>query len=328
MGSGAARAQANVALAKYWGKRNEALNLPYTGSISITLAGLETFAQVDFDASLQSDSLELNGVAAKQDEARKLSSFLDLIRRQSGVSRRARVELRSNFPVAAGLASSASTFAAFAAAATRAAGMCLTDQELSALARRGSGSAARSVFGGFVEWLAGEADDGTDSYATQLAPPEHWDLGIVVAVTAAEPKAVGSREGMARTAKESPFFPVWLQVHDADLEAVRAAIRVRDLALLGQAAERNCLAMHAVALTARPPLLYWNPGTIAVMQRVWSLREQGVEAYFSIDAGPQVKILCPMEQRDAVADGIRGVAGVQRVLLSQPGSGVQHVEVG
>lgn len=321
-----ARANSNVALAKYWGKRNEPLNLPYTGSISVTLAGLTTTVRTGFSASLPADRIILNGELSEGREADRISSFLDLVRRRTGSAARAEVEVSSNFPVAAGLASSASTFAALALSASRAAGMVLDDRSLSVLARRGSGSAARSIFGGYVEWLAGEASDGSDSYAVQFATPDHWRLGIVVAITNEGQKKVGSREGMARAVKESPFFPAWLESHEADLEDVRRGILERDLPRVGQAAEHNCLKMHAVAMAVRPPLLYWSPATVAVMQRVWRLRDEGFEAFFTIDAGPQVKILCPWAQRAAVAEAIGRVTGVQRILLSEPGGNAEVLE--
>src|SRR5215468_9746878 len=220
MSAATARANANVALAKYWGKRNDTLNLPYTGSISITLAGLETTARVAIRAGLLADEVVLNGRRAEALESHRVSAFLDVVRHIAGVRGKAQVDVRTSFPVAAGLASSASTFAALALASAAATGLSLAPDELSMLARRGSGSAARSIFGGFVEWLPGEASDGTDSYAVQIAPPNHWALSVVVAITETARKPVGSREGMAQALRQSPFFPAWLQSHEADLEAV------------------------------------------------------------------------------------------------------------
>ena len=321
-----ARANSNVALAKYWGKRNECLNLSYTGSVSITLAGLLTTVSVRFTNALAIDRIVLNGASAADREAVRISDFLDLVRQAAGVSDRAEIEVQTNFPVAAGLASSASTFAALAMAASNAAGLSQSPRELSVLARRGSGSAARSIFGGYVEWQPGEADNGTDSYAVQLAPSDYWALGIVVAITEEGRKLVGSREGMTRAVKDSPFFAAWLESHRGDLDDVRHAIRERDLPRLGRVTEHNCLKMHAVCLAARPPLIYWTPVTLAVMQRVVQLRTDGCNAYFTIDAGPQVKIICPMSQRAAVAAAIQNVSGVQRVLLSEPGPGAELME--
>jgi diphosphomevalonate decarboxylase len=322
-----ARANSNVALAKYWGKRVEALNLPYTGSISVTLAGLSTTVRTSFHPGWQADQIVMNGAAADQTEARRVSAFVDIVRQAAGCSAKAEIEIRSNFPVAAGLASSASMFAALALSSSRAAGLSLSDRDLSALARRGSGSAARSIHGGYVEWLAGESSDGQDSYAIQIASAVAWPIGIVVAITDEGPKRVGSREGMARAVKESPFFPTWLESHEADLDAIRDGIGNRDLRCVGPAAERNCLKMHGVAMASTPPLLYWTAATVAVMHRVWRLRDEGIEAYFTIDAGPQVKVLCPFNQRDIVADALGRVSGVLRILLSEPGGGAELLEM-
>ena len=326
MGEAIARANSNVALAKYWGKRDEALNLPYTGSISVTMAGLTTTVRTAFRSDLAEDLVVTSGKRLEGAAAHQIAAFLDLVRGRVRSKTYAEVEMHSDFPIAAGLASSASTYAALALAATTALGLVLSPQELSILARRGSGSAARSVFGGFVEWLPGEAGDGSDSYAVQLAPPEHWDIGIVVAITDEGRKRVGSREGMSQAVKGSPFFPAWLASHDADLEAIRRGIMDRDLPLVGETAEHNCLKMHAVSLAARPPLVYWTPATVAVIHRVRELREAGLEAYCTIDAGPQVKILCPMAQRAAVAAAIEPVPGVHRLLRSAPGAGVELVD--
>jgi diphosphomevalonate decarboxylase len=323
-----ATANANVALAKYWGKRDQALNLPYTGSLSITLAGLTTTARASFSSRLSDDHITLNGQEAVGFEAQRFHGFLSLVRRAAQIEAKAEVAITSNFPVAAGLASSASTFAALAVAAAHAAGLSLSRQELSLLARRGSGSAARSIHGGYVEWLAGEATDGSDSFAVQVAPADYWPLGVVVAITDEGRKHLGSREGMARAVKNSPFFPVWLQSHDADLEEIRQGIRDRDLGRVGQAAEHNCLKMHAVSMAARPSILYWTPPTVAVMRRVIELRHAGLDAYFTIDAGPQLKVLCLPQQRAAVAEEIGRVPGVRKVLLSAPGCGAQVVEAG
>jgi len=319
-------ANANVALAKYWGKRDEVLNLPYTSSISINLSGLTTEARVRFSGRLGEDRVVMSGRQVDGLEATRVRTFLDLVRRLAGRHSAAEVEVVSNFPVAAGLASSASTFAALTVAATHAAGLSLSEQDLSRLARRGSGSAARSIHGGFVEWLRGQAADGSDSYAIQLAPPEHWPLGIVAAITDRGRKRVGSREGMAHSISHSPFFAPWLESHQADLETIRQGILGRDLQATGSTAEHNCLKMHAVALAASPPLLYWNPATLAVLRRVVELREDGMNCYFTIDAGPQVKVICPLPQREAVAAAIQEVSGVEGVLLSEPGAGAKLVD--
>ena len=318
-----ARANVNLALVKYWGKRDPALNLPATGSISITLAGLSVETDVEFGGP-GPDRLEIEGQPAAGEEASRIAGFLDLVRREAGVEAGAHVATRATVPRGIGLASSAATFAALALAATRAAGLRLSPPALSVLARRGSGSAARSVFGGFVEWHRGERPDGSDSLAEPLAPPDHWDLRVVVAVTDAAPKAVSSRAGMARAAS-SPLYPAWVEGVDADLAEARAAIRARDLEALGLVAEHSALKMHAVGLGARPPLLYWRGTTIECMHRVWALRQEGTRAFLSIDAGPQVKVLCAPGDAPRVADTLGAVPGVQRVLTCALGGGVELV---
>lgn len=323
MAEAVARANSNVALVKYWGKRNEALNLPYTGSISITLDGLTTTARAKTREDLREDLLAINGRIVDGHVGARLRSYLDVLRTLARRHSQLEVELDTNFPVAAGLASSASTFAALALVGSAVLGMELSTEQLSILARRGSGSAARSVHGGFVEWLAGELGDGSDSYAVQLAASDHWRVGLAIAITDEGPKAVGSGAGMAHSVKQSPFFPTWLEGHDDDLETIRRGILARDLAVVGTAMEHNCLKMHAVALAAQPSLLYWKPATLAAMHRVLELRAEGLEAYFTIDAGPQVKVLCQLGDRDAVTAALREIPGVHRVLLSHPGAGAE-----
>jgi len=318
-----ARANANVALVKYWGKRDAVLNLPSTGSISLTLAGLAVEAAVAFDGGV-SDRLEIDGEPAGGEEAERLRRFLDVVRAEAGSSSRARVVTRSTVPRGIGLASSAAAFAAVALAGSRAAGLRLEPPALSALARRGSGSAARSVLGGFVEWRRGERPDGTDSIAEPLAPLDHWDVRVVVAVTSSAPKAVSSRDGMTRAAA-APFYPAWVEGAEADLAAARAAIRARDLEALGLVAEHSALKMHAVGLAARPALLYWRGATVECVHAVWALRAAGTAAFFTIDAGPQVKVLCLPADAARVAAALHALPGVERVLTCAPGGGAQVI---
>ena len=310
-------ANSNLALVKYWGKADPAAHHPASGSISVTLDGLSTAASVSFEPGLAED--EIDGLPVGP--AARVGDFVAGFRARFGIDRHARVSVASNFPVAAGLASSASTFAALAKASLAAAGIESGDAELASLARSGSGSACRSIFGGFVEWRPEEGG----STVVPLAAKEHWPLAILVAVTSEQPKAVGSREGMARTAATSPYYRAWLEASAADLGAVRAAIRARNLARLGPVAERNCLRMHAAAMAADPPILYWEPATVAVMRRVFDLRRSGVEAYFSIDAGPQVKVLCEADAASRVQAALAEAPGVIRVLGSRPGDAAMIV---
>jgi diphosphomevalonate decarboxylase len=311
-------ANSNLALVKYWGKGEEGANHPASASLSVTLDSLTTAAEVHFSAEFTDDHVEGLPLSAEK----KVLGFLERFRASFGVGGHAAAFLASNFPVAAGLASSASTFAALSKAAATAAGLRLGDADLAAIARTGSGSACRSIYGGFVEWRP----QGGGSVVEPIAPREHWPLRILIAVTSEKPKPVGSSEGMRRTAATSPYYAAWLRAGTEDLAEVRAAIRTRDLSRLGAAAERNCIRMHAAAMAATPPLVYWEPATLAAMRRVWELRERGIEAYFSIDAGPQVKVLCGADDAEAVKAAMVAVPGVIRLLSSQPGDGARIVD--
>ncbi|TMA45857.1 MAG: diphosphomevalonate decarboxylase [Deltaproteobacteria bacterium] len=316
-----ARANVNVALVKYWGKRDPELNLPATGSISLTLEGLSVEARVAFGEHA-TDRIEIDGGPARGEEAARVTHFLDVLRREAGRHERADVVTRSTVPRGIGLASSAAAFAALALAGSRAAGLRLEPPALSALARRGSGSAARSIFGGFVEWRRGERKDGRDSVASSLATTDGWDIRVVIAVTASAPKVVSSRAGMTR-ALSSPLYPAWVASVEADLDEARAAIRARDFEALGLLAEHSALKMHAIGLAARPALLYWRGATIECMHRVWALRAEGTAAFFTIDAGPQVKVLCQTAAADRVVEVLRDTPGVERILTCAPGGGAE-----
>lgn len=316
-----ASANVNVALVKYWGKRDAALNLPATGSISLTLDGLAVEAQVAFGAG-EADAIVIDGHDAQGDEAVRVRAFLDLVRERAGIRERARVVTRSSVPKGIGLASSAAAFASLAVASARAAGLTLDASALSALARRGSGSAARSIFGGFAEWHRGERADGSDSLATPLLAPTDWAVRMVVAITSEAPKSVSSREGMRR-AQASPLYPAWVAGAEGDLTEARNAIRARDLDALGAIAEHSALKMHAIGLAARPPLLYWRGATVDCVQRVWTLRTDGVPAYITIDAGPQVKVLTTPSHAAAVHSALSAVPGVSRVIVCAPGGAAE-----
>src|SRR5215813_6274744 len=268
-----ARANANLALVKYWGKRDPELNLPATGSISLTLEGLTVEARVAF-GDRETDRIEIDGNRAHGEEAARVSHFLDVLRHEAGCRERADVATRSEVPRGIGLASSAAAFAALALAGSRAAGLRLEPPALSALARRGSGSAARSIYGGFVEWHRGERADGRDSIAEPLLAAGDWDVRMVVAVTSTARKAVSSSEGMRRAAT-SPLYPAWVETAERDLAEARRAIAARDLDAVGQVAEHSALKMHAIGLAVRPPLLYWRGATVDCVHRVWALREEG-----------------------------------------------------
>jgi len=332
-GAVTAFAGTNIALVKYWGKRDAALNLPATGSLSLTLDRLGTRTTVHFDGhgdAGATDRIVMNGAPADAATAARVSAFLDRVRARAGSSARAFVTTENGVPTASGLASSASGFAALAIAATRAAGLTLPPDELSVLARLGSGSAARSIFGGFVEMARGERADGSDAVAHALPEPgpdgAGWDLRLVVAITASGPKAMGSTAAMTHTARTSPFHDAWIAAVPGDLAAARAAIAARDLPALGAVAERSALRMHASAMAADPAIIYWNPATLAAIAGVRALRAQGTPAFFTIDAGPHVKALCRAADVDAVAAALRAAPGVSDCLIAAPGPGARVVE--
>ncbi len=325
-----AQAQPNIALVKYWGKRQQALNLPVVGSLSITLDSIWTRTRVAFDPALQTDRFLLNGEAvgdgADTGPLRRVSACLDLLRARAGVATRAWIDSRNNFPTGAGLASSASGFAALVTAAAAALGLELDDTEKSALARQGSGSAARSIFGGFVEWSRGEHEDGADSVARPLLDAAAWPLQVVIAITSTRQKSVGSTEGMNRTAQTSPYQQAWIDTQDADLAEARSAVAARNFARLADVSEFSCLKMHALAMAARPGLLYWNGATVEGMQRVRALRAAGVPVFFTIDAGPQLKAVCLPEATSAVHEALRDIPGVLNVTETGLGAGAQLLD--
>jgi diphosphomevalonate decarboxylase len=302
-------AHPNIALVKYWGKRDRALNLPAVPSLSLTLGGYRTRTTVQWGADR--DRFVLNGVEQDDPKVRAVLDLLDPARPPCAV------ESDNDFPTGAGLASSASGFAALVVAAAAASGRSLGPRELSVLARRGSGSACRSIFGGFVEWPLGQRADGADSAAVPLAPADHWDLRMVVAVVSEGRKAVGSTEGMERSRATSPYWGAWLDLGPRAVEEARGAVLARDLEALGAVMERSTFAMHATMHSATPPLLYFQPATVALLHAVFELRRSGVSAWATMDAGPQVKVLCAPADADVVRSALAPLA--LRIDVHGPG---------
>lgn len=319
-----AQACANIALVKYWGKRDAALNLPAAGSLSLTLDALRTTTSVRFDNSLETDTFLLQGEPAA---TARLSPWLDIVRSLAGITTRARVESRNDFPTASGLASSASAFAALAVAATEAAGISLSRTELSELARRGSGSAARSLFGGIALMHRGVRDDGSDCVAEELSDLEGWPLRMVIAVVGGGvKKSVSSRDAMDHCAATSPLYQAWVDSVAPDLLAAQAAIADRDLAALGAVTRGSAMAMHAAALASRPPVRYWQPATLRCLDAAEALLADGVHAYPTMDAGPHVKVLTSLEDSETVARALRSLDDVGDVIVSAPGPGAELVQ--
>ena len=315
-----AKAHSNIALIKYWGKRNEDLNLPAVGSISITLQELFTISSIKFDENFKQDFLEINGTRANPHQTKRVSQFIDIFRNLAKLTSRFRISSQNNFPTGAGLASSASAFASLALAANQAIGLDLSDTQLSEFARIGSGSAARSIYGGFVEMTLGSKSDGSDAIAIQLAKADFWDIHVLIAITSEEKKDIGSTSGMNHTAKTSPYYNAWIASNKSDLDDMRQSIQRRDFNKLGELSEFNCLKMHSVMLSANPGLIYWNSITLACMHAIRSLRKKNIPVYFTIDAGPQVKALCLKENVQQVQAELEVIPGVKRIISSGLGS--------
>jgi diphosphomevalonate decarboxylase len=311
-----AEAHPNIAFIKYWGNRDERLRLPTNGSISMNLEGLHTRTRVTFDKRLEADQFELDGQPVSAAGLQRVTGTLDLVRGMARLDLHARVESRNNFPTGAGIASSASAFAALSLAASAAAGLSLSEAELSRLARRGSGSACRSVPEGFVEWQAGESDE--TSYAFSIAPPEHWDLADCVAIVSRAHKPTGSTEGHG-LAGTSPLQASRVAGAPRRLEACRRAILERDFDAFASIVELDSNLMHAVMMTSTPSLLYWQPATLAVMRSVQEWRQSGLPVCYTIDAGPNVHVLCPASVSTQVVESLEGIPGVESVLTSRPG---------
>jgi len=305
-------AHANIALVKYWGKRDEALHLPEAPSLSVALDRLSTTTTVEL--GVPEDSLVLDGRAAGAGELRRARQLLDA----AGIVDRARIESRNSFPTAAGLASSASGFAALAVAACAAGGLRRSSRDLSALARRGSGSAARSVPGGWAAW--------EDEFAEEVAPPGYLPLRAVIALCGEGKKDVGSRDGMKATRETSPYHAAFIAQCRRDYAEARGLLRDRDLPALGALAESNALRMQADALAADPPIVYWEPPTLACLQALRRLREAGVGAWATIDAGPHVVALCAPDDGPRVETALRAIAGVRDVLVCAPAGAARVVE--
>jgi diphosphomevalonate decarboxylase len=310
---------ANIALIKYWGKRDVALNLPAVGSISLTLEALKTQTRITFDPKLDVDKLIINNREAPESQQKRIGNFLDIIRDKSGSDLCAEVSSENNFPTGAGLASSASGFAALTLAATGAMGLKLDKNELSELSRRGSGSATRSIFGGIVEMQKGSDPSGKEDFAIQLAAQDYWDLWLLVLITSEKEKQIGSTEAMNLSAKTSPYYQNWINSSDKDLDEMRDAIRKKDFEKLGDLAEFSALKMHALTLSSRPPIFYWNSKTLELIEEIKVLRRSGIPVYFTIDAGPQVKVITLPGHISMLKKHFESLSGIENIIESKLG---------
>lgn len=325
MFKGKARAYTNIALIKYWGKKNEELTLPMNNSLSLTLDAFYTETEVIFSDSYMVDEFYLDGTLQDEKATKKVSQFLDLFRKEAGLSLKASVISQNFVPTAAGLASSASGLAALAGACNTALKLGLDDLSLSRFARRGSGSACRSIFGGFVEWEKGHDD--LSSYAKPV-PSDSFedDLAMVFVLINDQKKEVSSRNGMRRTVETSSFYQGWLDSVEGDLYQLKQAIKTKDFQLLGETMERNGLKMHGTTLAAQPPFTYWSPDSLKAMDAVRQLRKQGIPCYFTMDAGPNVKVLVENSHLSEVQETFTKLFSKEQVITAHAGPGIAIIE--
>ena len=322
-------ANANIALTKYWGKKNAELKTPYNSSTSVTLEGLQTTTTVEFDDQYTEDIFVLDDQEYKagDDEYDEVKEQLDLIRGKAGIKQKAKVVSKNDFPTAAGFASSASGLAALTFTASKAAGLDLSVEELSKISRMGSGSASRSLIDGFAIWNKGEAEDGEDSFAEQIAPVEHWpEFRILGCVISKKAKKVKSRAGMKQSVATSPIFEQWYTNAEKDAAKMVELIKAKNFEELGPLAQNNCILMHACAMTTRPPVIYWTDGTMQVIHRVLELQDEGVKAFFTIDGGPQVKVICLEQDVPKLKEELTKLEMVQEIIECKPGHGPRTIE--
>lgn len=295
-------APSNIALCKYWGKRNQSLNLPITDSLSISMGHLGTTTTIE-SSSDSNDHVYFDGQQLDLKTslfANKIIDFVGLFRQSNGLP--LTIQTTNNIPTAAGVASSASGFAALMLALNVYFNLRLEQSQLSCFARMGSGSASRSVFKGFVKWNKGVREDGMDSHGEQLS--KHWpNLRIGLLIIDGEKKSVGSREGMARTIETSALYKSWPEQASQDLLRLEQAIATDDFNLLGEVAEHNAMSMHATMISSWPPLVYWLPESVESMHRIWDLRADGVNVFFTMDAGPNLKLIFETESEHIIKEG-------------------------
>ncbi len=316
-----AKAHTNSALVKYWGKKDQDLIIPQTDSLSLTLNEFYTTTTVNFDNYLTSDLVAIDQHILSKKEAQKVVHVLDIVRQLSGIKSFARVDSINHVPTAAGLASSASAFAALAGAASTAAGLNLSSRDLSRLARRGSGSATRSIYGGLVEWQKGTDDD--SSFAQPVLENVGFPIEMLAVLVDTKKKKVSSRSGMQSSVETSPYYDAWRQVVANDMVAIKKAIKAKDIDQIGHIAEENALRMHALTFSADPGFTYFNGETLTIIKAVEDLRNQGVNCYYTMDAGPNVKVIYDRENRSKIVEELSNIVGPERLVVSQPGPGIK-----
>jgi len=316
-----AKSPANIAFIKYWGKTDLKSRVPENNSISMCLSDLYSRCTVEFRKDLKTDEIEFkNEAVVKEKEKERIVGVVERVRRLGGVKWKARVVTENNFPKATGIASSASGLSAVTVAALGALGMKMSEKEVSKLARLASGTASRSIPDGWVEWVKGRGAD--DSYSKQIFPVDWWQITDVVGIVTHKMKKVSSTEGHA-LARTSPFYKARIQGMKEKVRKIKELIKRRDFSRFGRLVEAEALNMHAICMTSQPAIIYWNEATIKVMKKVISWREEGLESYFTIDAGPSVHVICEEKNAKEVAKRLKKIEGVKRAVINRPGVGAR-----
>ena len=317
------RATSNIAFVKYWGRLDDQQRLPMNTSVSMNLDAATTLTTVAFDPDLDSDTMHRKSLQLDDKQAARVFKHIDRIREMAGIQTRVMIATQNNFPMGAGIASSASAFAALTVAAASAAGLELDTKTLSILARQGSGSASRSIPAGFVVWHKGT--DSASSFAEQIAPTTHWDLHDLIAVTQTEHKTTGSTAGNALV-NTSPFNEKRVELAMSAAKDVRNAILKRDFTQLGERMEAEAIRLHMIAMTSVPPIYYWNATTMRIILAVTTWRSQGLECYFTIDAGANVHVIAQAADAAVVEKRLQAMEGVQDVINSGVGEGAKLIK--
>lgn len=315
-------APSNIAFTKYWGKKNEILRLPIHGSISMTLSGLLTTTTVEFSDKYKADKIIINKGIQEVDEAERVIKHLDRIRNIAKINLKAKMVSDNNFPSGTGLASSASGFAALTVAGAKAAGLNLSEKELSILARQGSGSACRSIPSGFAEWLNGNTSE--SSYAIQIFPPDYWSIADVVAIISKEKKEVSSSVGH-QAANTSLFFQIRVSKMAEKNKLIKKMIKERNFEKFGELIEQEALEFHAITLTQKPPLIYWTPNTVLLMKAVQKWRKQGLSVYFTLDTGQDIHLICQKKDAKEVSRRALAISEVQKTIINYPSQGAHII---
>lgn len=313
-------APSNIAFTKYWGKKDEKLKLPKNGSISMCLSNLLTSTTVEFSDKYKNDEITINGIRLINSDAQKVIKHLDRIKKLAGTNLKAKVVSNNNFPTGTGLSSSASGFAALTLAAAKAAGLKLSEKQLSILARQGSGSACRSIPSGFVEWTDGDTSE--TSYSKQLFPPNYWKIADVVVVVSTSKKDVSTSVGQ-KTVRSSPFIKLRLSHMPQKNALVKKQITKRDFQKFGEFIEAEALELHAIMLTQNPPLIYLLPGTVEIMRLTRKWRAGNFPVYFTLNTGQNIHLICEQKNVEKLKKELKKLAVVKNIIVNFPSEGTK-----